>query len=244
MVGSVWNLLFAERAIVVAEFIQACTQSPVNLALSVMLVLILLYWIIVILGAVGLDSLDLDLDLDGEPDIDVDLDVDSETSVLHAGVGTSILRFFNIGTVPVLILLSVFVLALWSIGVISYPWVGNWSILLQVLVLVPFSAGALLLTKLLTAPIAVLFRKMKEQEEAEQKLDLIGKRCMIVSLTATHKHGQAEVQTDGAPLRLNVVTADNASVLNKGDEAVLVAKDGTRGVYTIRGFDLQSGGRT
>lgn len=102
-----------------SQFFEACTQSPVNLALSVMLVLILFYWVVVVLGAVGLDSLDFDLDFDGEPDIDIDTDLDTDASLLDAGLGTAILKFFHIGTVPVLILLSVFILSLWAIGVVS-----------------------------------------------------------------------------------------------------------------------------
>ncbi len=224
------------KGIPVSQFIEACTQSPVNLVLSVLLVLITLYWFVVILGAVGLDSLDFDLDLDGEPDIDVDLDLDTDGGLLHAGVGTAIMKFLHIGTVPLLILLSVFVLTLWAIGVISYRWIGDWGIFLQLLMVVPFALGAVLLTKLITAPVSVVFQKMQEQEEAEQHVNLIGQRCVVVSLTADHKHGQVEVQTDGAPLRLNVVTNDAAAVLNKGDEAVLVEKDDTQSVYTIRGF--------
>ena len=237
-----------------SQFLEACTQSPVNLALSVMLVMILIYWVIVIAGAVGMDSLDLDLDIDGEPDFDIDLDVDADVDVdvdvdadvdvdtdgnlFHAGIGTSIPRFFHIGTVPLLVLLSVFVLTLWSIGVLSYRWIGSWGIILQVLMLIPFAIGALILTKVLTVPLQMLFKRMQEQEDAEQKVNLIGQRCIVVSLTADHKHGQVEVQTEGAPLRLNVITGDTADVLNKGDEAVLVAKSSTPGVYTIRGFDL------
>ncbi len=239
-----------------SQFLEACTQSPVNLALSVLLVLILIYWIIVFVGAVGMDSLDLDLDIDGEPDFDIDLDVDADVDVdvdvdvdadvdvdtdgnlFHAGIGTSILKFFHIGTVPVLVLLSVFVLTLWAIGVLSYRWIGSWGVVLQLLMVIPFAIVAIFLTKIVTTPLNVLFKKMQEQEDAEQKVDLIGQRCIVVSLTADHRHGQVEVQTEGAPLRLNVVTGDTGAELKKGDEAVLVAKSSTPGVYTIRGFDL------
>ena len=222
----------ASKGIAVAEFIEACTQSPVNLALSVLLGLILLYWVIVCLGAVGIDSLDFDFDMDGEPDFDLD----ANGSLLHAGMSTSVMRFFHIGTVPLLVLLSVFVLAMWALGVISYRWIGHWSVLLQLAMLVPFALGALVLTKVLTLPLAALFKKMREQEDAEQHVDLIGRRCRVVSLTADHRHGQVEVATEGAPLRLNVTTADESIVLNKGDEAVLITQDKARGVYHVRGF--------
>ncbi|MEM6550608.1 MAG: hypothetical protein AAF750_00525 [Planctomycetota bacterium] len=215
-----------------ADFITACTQSPTNLVLSVLLVLIMLYWIVVIIGAVGMDSLDFDFDFDG----DVDLALDGHTSLFGAGIGLSFLRFFHVGTVPLLILVSVFVLMMWAIGVISYPLIGNWGILLQLLMLVPFAIGAILLTKVLTLPLRVFFDKLKAQEAAEQSVNLIGQRCEVVSLTATHRHGQVKVATDGSPLLLNVVTPDESITLNKGDEAVLISQDADSSVFTIQGF--------
>ena len=42
--------------------------------------------------------------------------------------------------------------------------------------LVPFAFGALVLTKIPAAPVGILFKKMQEQENAEQHVDLIGRR--------------------------------------------------------------------
>lgn len=217
-----------------AEFIEACTQSPVNLVLSVLLVLIFLYWIIVILGAVGIDSLDFDLDFDG--DADIDIDTDTHGAVFGAGLGVSILRFFHVGTVPVLVLFSIFILTLWAIGVISYRWIGGWGVVLQLLMVVPFALVALFLTRFISTPIKIVFEKLREEEDAEQHINLIGQRCVVASLNVDHKHGQVEVKTEGSPLRLNAVTGDEADVLNKGDEAVIVSQDESRGIYIVRGF--------
>lgn len=54
-----------------SDFIAACTQSSSNLVLSLLLALTMLYWLMVLFGAVGLDSLDFDLDLDTDIDIDI-----------------------------------------------------------------------------------------------------------------------------------------------------------------------------
>lgn len=213
-----------------SQFIEACTQSPVNLALTIALGFVMLYWLVVILGAVGIDSLDFDFDFDA------DVDGSGNGGIMGAGLGFSVLRFFHVGTVPLLVLMSVFLLTLWAVGVVSYRWIGNWGMVLQLLMLIPFGIGALLLTKLLTLPLQVLFEKIHAQEKAEQHVVLIGKRCNVVSLTADHKHGQVEVETAGSPLRLTVVTHQPDIVLNKGDEAVLVSQDASTGVYTVRGF--------
>ena len=48
--------------------------SGANLPFTIMLGLVILYWVGVILGALDIELFDFDLDLDGDADIDVDAD--------------------------------------------------------------------------------------------------------------------------------------------------------------------------
>ena len=216
-----------------SAFLEACFQNPINLVFSVLLILLGAYWLLVSLGALGIDSLDFDF----EPDLDVDADVDA-TSFGGAGVGASILRFFGVGEVPLLLLLSVFVLTMWAIGVLAHPYIGAWPLLVQLPLVIPMAIVAAMITQVVTTPLRTLFRRMRQLEVQEQQLDLIGKTCRVVSLTADAGHGQVEVDTTGSPLRLTVRTADADAVLHKGDEAVLVAEDRASGGYVIRAFDF------
>lgn len=215
------------------ELLEACLNSPVNLALSVMLVLAAAYWLIVIIAGLGVDSLDFDIDTD--TDIDLDADVDAHHSFGASGT-TALIRLMGVGEVPLLILLTVFLFLLWAVGVMSYPFVGQWGILLQLVMLIPAAIVSLIVTSVLTWPLRAIFRKLKEQEKAEQNYEFIGKRVVITSLTADTAHGQAEIETPGAPLRLNVRTNDPALKLNKGDEAVIVSEDDASGLYYVKPF--------
>jgi len=217
----------------VADFIAACTQSPVNLTLSVLLVLTMTYWIVVLVGAVGLDSLDFDLDLDTDVDVDIDT---SSSGLFTTGAAASIFKFFHVGSVPILVLWSVFVLCLWALGVVSWPLVGSWSALLQLVAIIPLAIGGLLLTKLLTLPLKSVFDRIERDTEAENNVKLLGRRCTIVSLTADARFGQAEIATSGSPLKLNVRTRDADTVLNKGEEAVLVGEDRDKRIYFVQRF--------
>ena len=49
---------------------------PANLVFTVMLGIVIIYWIMVILGALDVDFLDIDFDSDVDVDADVDADVD------------------------------------------------------------------------------------------------------------------------------------------------------------------------
>lgn len=210
-----------------ADFFQAIT-SPVNLVLTVLLICCFGYWLIVILGGLTPDAFDIDLDLDADGDLDID------TGGASFG-GASLIKFFNVGEVPLMILLSVFIGVLWFTGVALYPYIGAWSFFFQVLMLAPMGLGALLLTKLLTQPLTYFFRKLREEERAAPR-QFLGERVLIVSATAGHKHGQAEFDTGGSPLRLNIRTATESETLVRGDEAVIVAERDEKGAYTVRGF--------
>lgn len=210
------------------EFIHAIT-SPVNLFLTVMLAGCVGYWLMVILGAFAPDALDFDVDLDA--DGEVDLDTGS-----HGGFGTtSLIKFFNIGEVPLMLLLTVFIVVLWFTGVVVHPWIGGWGLFLQLLMLIPMGLCALLATKVLTQPIKMLLVRLRHEEHAAPR-QFLGERCTVVSATADHKHGQAEFETGASPLRLNIRTTSEHEALKRGDEAVIVADRDENGVYTVRGF--------
>lgn len=213
-----------------ADFIAACTQSPVNLTLSVLLALTMAYWLVVLIGAVGLDSLDFDIDTD----VDVDMEIDS--SLMATSATASILKFFHIGAVPILVLWSVFLMCLWALGVLTWPLVGHWATLLQLIAVVPLVIGGLLLTKVFTLPLKAIFDRIERDTEAENNTKLLGRRCTIASLTADERFGQAEVATSGSPLKLNVRTRDADTVLNKGEEAVLVGEDKEQRIYYVQRF--------
>lgn len=209
------------------EFIHAI-MSPVNFALTVLLCCLVLYWLVVMIGMADMDFLDFDVDVDTDADIDADI-----SSGGH-GIG-SLLKFLNVGEVPLMILLSVFVMFLWLIGVLTKMVFGDWSMLVNLAALVPTIFLGLLLTKILTHPLRRLFEQLERDANAG-KVDVVGQRCRVVSASVDQGHGQAEIATGGSPLRINVkVSAESASLV-RGDEAVVVTDRDEKGVYTVRGF--------
>jgi hypothetical protein len=208
------------------ELIEAIL-SPVNLLLTIMLVAAMGYWVLVIVGTLAPDSLDFDFDFDADGDIDVDTG--------HGPGGIALAKFFNLGEVPLMVLLSIFLGVMWFTGVALHPTIGGWAVILQFAMLVPMAIIALLATKLLTQPFKGLLKHLRSGEDAG-KIELIGKRCRVISASVDERAGQAEFQTGGAPLRLNIRTADASQTLSRGDEAVIVADRDERGVYIVRGF--------
>ncbi|MFI4860417.1 MAG: hypothetical protein ACIAXF_07025 [Phycisphaerales bacterium JB063] len=210
------------------EFLHAI-MSPVNFALTVLMCCLVLYWLVVMIGMADLDFLDFDVDVD--TDVDVDADVAS-----GGGHGfMTLLKFFNVGEVPLMILLSVFVMMLWLVGVLTKMWFGDWSLPVTLLALIPMVVGCLLLTKLMTHPLRRLFEQLERDANAG-KVDVMGQRCKVVSAVVDERHGQAEIETGGSPLRISVKVPAGGAPLERGDEIVVVADRDEKGVYTVRGF--------
>ncbi|MEO0600735.1 MAG: hypothetical protein AAF211_04815 [Myxococcota bacterium] len=210
-----------------------------NLVLTVLLGLVMLYWLFVAFAGLGMDSLDFDFGFDAEIDADLDVDVDvhaGHADVAAAGLGLSFLRLIGLGEVPLLVLLSFQLLFLWVIGVAAYPLVGDWGLLLQIAALIPSFILALIVTSTVTYPLRVIFRRIKASEKAQQKFEFIGKRVRLLTPVAGISNGQAEIETDGAPLKLIVRASDPDLTIDKGAEAVIVSEDDTSGVYIVRPF--------
>ena len=85
--------------------------SGINLVPTVLMIFVIIYWFIVILGIVDIDSLDFDLDMDLDADADLDADVD-------VGGLSSVLAFFNIGHMPLMVFVTFFTLPLWAISLL------------------------------------------------------------------------------------------------------------------------------
>ena len=95
---------------------------------------------------------------------------------------------------------------------------------------------ALVVTSVVTYPLRVIFRRVKASEKAQQKFEFIGKRVRLLTPVAGSRNGQAEIDTDGAPLKLTVRATDPDLTIDKGAEAVIVSEDDASGVYIVRPF--------
>ncbi|MFP4106204.1 MAG: hypothetical protein ACLFVU_08955 [Phycisphaerae bacterium] len=232
------------------EVIQEAFAAP-NLLITGLLCLMVLYWLMVILGALDLDFLNFDLDADTDVDVDMDVDADFDADAdvdADSGLGVegaesffeSFLGFFYVGTVPVMILISLFVVCLWTMSMLINhyfnPGLNFWW---GMVLLVPNLLGSLLLVKVVAVPFKEVFKRMREDPNAAKPV--VGRLCRVVSSEITNaKFGQADVRSQrGAPVRLLVKTAGD-EVLHKGDEAVVIRRDKASGVYTVEPIDLES----
>jgi hypothetical protein len=177
---------------------------------SILLLLVILYWVLVILGALDNELLD---------------------SVLRAGEDAAgsgnFLTVLGLSGVPAGLALSLVVLLGWlataigarGIAALALP-AGPLLTLLQVLLLGLSTVLAVILTGLFLRPL----QRLLHTPNGHRGTELIGKVCTIKTLRVDEKFGQAEYADRGAGLLIQV-RARPEYALGKGARALIIAQD-------------------
>ncbi len=198
--------------------------SLFNLPATALLLLVLLYWAMVIVGAIGMDAVDFDFDADVDVDIDGDFD-----SV--AGGFSSFAEFMHLNHVPIVIVLSVFALLFWASSFFGNHFLnpsGNNIIGLGLMSLnVPV---CLVLTRLIIGPFAEGFKPREVDKVRESMVGLIGE---VTTSEVTSEFGQVSIRQDGPELVINARTETDKPELGKGDAAKIVAYDYEKDTYLV-----------
>ena len=194
----------------------------VNLPFTVFLGLIVLYWLLVALGALDVHLFsDFDSDVHGDIHHDASHDIGSFTKILH---------FVGVGDVPVMVIVSVLGLSMWLGSMIANYYLTDGSQLYALALLIPNFVISVVVTRYITLPMRPLFRSLSKDRGAGE--EVLGSVCRITTSEATPTFGQAEITRSGAPVLINVRTLDDA-VLVKGAQAAVVRGDSVKGVYYI-----------
>lgn len=190
-----------------------------NVVPSLLLVLALFYWLIVVIGGIEHNILDAHFDL--HADIDTDADAD--------GIAQGILVFLNLRDVPVMLLVSFITLFWWAIAVgiqLSF----DLTVFLSGVFQIPAMLLAAFITKAITSPFKKFFRELKG---IAQPVQIVNKACRLTTDVQPGKIGQAEIERDGAPIRINVKSVDG-TMIHKGDDAFVVHFDKEKDLYEIK----------
>ena len=219
-------------------FLITITTFPCSLY-TVLLGVVLIYWLIAIFGLVSVDlfNIDADVDADIDVDIDADIDVDVDSDIVVSSSGSalaSVLMTFGLSGIPFTIVLSL--ILIWS-------WLGSFFGVRYLLPLIPgdsfktISAIFLIIAVFIVAIIvtAICVRPFKgkfNSKKATTKVSLIGSTCEISSLNVSESYGQAILEDGGAGLILSV-RSDIPNEFHKGSKAIIIGYDKNKDVFDI-----------
>jgi len=197
----------------------------INFPLTLLMGLVLLYWLLAMFGAMDMDFLNF------SPEVDLDIDVNAPPQ----GVMGHFSSFLHLGEAPVIVILSMLITFMWggSMALNHYFNSGD-SILLGLLYLIPNFVVSVTLTGIIAIPVSAFFKKLNVEEKIRK--DVIGDICEVVSRQVDLESGQAEVITNGAPVLFNARASNKKEILTKGQKAVVVRKNDD-GTYTIKSLE-------
>lgn len=204
-----------------SELLSAST-AWVNAPYTFALILVLLYWLSLIIGLVDIES--FDWEVDGGSDVDA------------AGVG-KVLGFFNIGEVPFMIWVSIAVLGMWITSVLTNDFLGNESLLVAAVILLPNLIVNSFVAKIVTTPLRRFFREL--ESDALESVDVVGSLARVKSGSVDSQFGQAEVPWEGADLVINVRTRGDET-LRRGDEVMVIEYLSDDDTYIVTGIETEA----
>jgi hypothetical protein len=207
---------------------------------TVLLGVVVVYWLLVILGALGMDMFDADHG-HGEPGhVHVgDGDLGDGGQVSHgdgshtghdAGIFGTLLGTLKLDAVPTTVVVSLIVFWGWLVTHFASHFVAgsHASGITEFLLLVVAFVIAVLLTSFAIRPLAPLFRT----HPAARRSALVGKVVTIDTSRVDDAFGMARAEDGGAGLIVQVRCAAGNS-LGRGHRALVVSFDEAREVYEV-----------
>ncbi|MBU8897097.1 hypothetical protein DRW03_22135 [Corallococcus sp. H22C18031201] len=219
---------------------------------TILLGVVLSYWLFVIIGAVGIDVLDGDVHLDvesGAKAVGGALQGGAKAVAGHghgdvshshlddAEAAAGLFGLLGFSGIPVTVTVSLVVFLSWALSVASGQAVhAALSALPSGLVsvglgLLCFIAGTLV-ASVLVRPLRPVF----VAKRAPGREELMGRVCIVSSGSVTERFGHGTFEDGGAGLILNIVCA-KANTLKRGEPALILAYDAGRDVYEVEPVD-------
>ncbi len=221
------------------ELINAAFSAP-NILLTILFILVVFYWMTVIVGALNVDSFDIDVDVDVDVDIDVDIDadvdVDAETEVSGGGGANwffGLLRFFNFGRVPFMVVMSILILSMWSISMLcnheGSPINPGNSFILAALYFIPNLIASAFVMKFISTPLIPIFDKLDTHAQALQYEGQIG---ILTTDIKENGLGQLKLFVNNSSIVISVKSA-NGLPIPRGQKVVVVEELSQEKCYIV-----------
>jgi hypothetical protein len=203
---------------------------------SFLLVVVIAYWLLVLLGAAGVDLLDADLDTDAGPD------ADAAPGGGEGGVGGA-LAVLRLGGVPVTLVLSLLITLAWFVSLVGTVLLHRTGLAAAALAGAGAGAGVILValvTAWLGTSVLVLpVRRLLASGKPASRHDFVGRTCVIRTGSVSQDFGQAEVTAEDGSSAIVQVRQAGDDPLGAGSQAVIYDYDATGEFFWVSPLDIK-----
>ena len=211
---------------------------------TIMLCLVVMYWLFVIIGFFDIDMLDFGGDADGLLDGTADGIADGVADGAADGVadaaegairgGAGLLEALDLRSVPITVSFSIIVLVAWVLSILGMNLLGGLldSSLLAVVVGIAAFVVALPVTSVLVRPLSPAFK----MDVGRNNASLVGHTCTIATGRVSETFGQADCQV-GRDHLLIQVRCRSGNTLKKGSEALIIEYNRTDEAFLVEALE-------
>ncbi|WP_038210609.1 hypothetical protein [Xenophilus azovorans] len=206
------------------EFLSVVFGFP-TFIYSLLLAVMLVYWIAAIVGLVDF----------GESSIDLDIAQHADASADDLGAIAGYVVAFGLSGVPFSIVVTLLVVIGWTLSTLAGIWLLAWvpTLALQVVAGLVVLAACFALSIVIAARLVRPLRGAFVTQYARQNSDLIGQPCTITTGVVDEREGHAEVAQRGAGILIQV-WAPSPNPLRRGSRALIVDYDAARRRYLVQ----------
>ena len=229
--------------------------SSVNMPLTVLLIILFIYWILTMLS--GLDF-DLDFDVEVDMDVEVDTDIELDTTLDSGNVSFDdfanaevkkenilpnrrkdlkwwqiILVYFNFVELPFMFTFTFWILCWWFLTVFFTNFTHSYENSFGFIIFFIAIIQSLFLTKILTSPFKGFFKNFSKK--GEESLDLLGRRATLLSNLSGDKLGSVKLTIDSSPINVYAKSL-NGEKINSGQEVLIIKESPDKKYYFIQSY--------
>ncbi len=228
--------------------------SEVNATLSVLLILLLVYWIITMIGGI-----DFDLDFDVEVDIDIDAEIEVDSGIEGGNMdfedisSTEVnqedvvgkrrkplkwwqifLIYFNFVGLPFMFTFTCWIFFWWIITTITTTLTFTYDNFIGFIIMILAFFPALFVNKIFTTPFKGFFKHLNKDGDAP--IDFLGREATLMSSIADDKMGNAEVIVEGNSHSLYVKSL-NKKPLTYGSTVLIIKRSADRNYFLVQSYN-------
>jgi len=229
----------------VNELLAASLEFP-TVVFTIVLGIVLVYWLFVLLGALDIDLFGGDVDVDvsgaakgigdvltggakgGAEAFHADAGGDAHAGGDADADGGGVWHGLGLGDVPVTISVSLIVMTSWCASLLAMHYVAGGAGWQRLVVLVVAIIIALPIAALLVRPLAPVFAV----QEGKTNADYVGHTCTISTGSVDDNFGQATVEDGGTVLVIQVRCGERGKFA-RGDKALIIDFDQARQAYVV-----------
>jgi len=222
--------------------------SKVNISLTILFGLLLLYWIVTTISGLDFD-MDMDVDVDVDIDMDMDTEFDARTSIDVNDVSNTevkkedVLRrrgklnvfqvfliYFNFVGLPFMFTLTFWVLFWWALSMIGTYVTQSYNTVFGFAFFFGAIPVSLIITKIITTPFKRFFKNLSH--DGEHAIELLGRQGSLGSEISGDKMTTLEVVVDGSPIKV-YVRSKNGKTIPAHSKVEIVNHTSDKKIYLI-----------